>query len=150
MAKAHAKAAQAFDQVAEFLEHFEDLDDPRRRGKVHYPLDGILLLVLLGLVASCESWIEIAKFGDKKLPPLRRFRAFKDGTPSQVQLGDIFRVVDAERFQHCFIAWVGTLTGLGADIVAIDGKTLRRSYQAGARPARQHSKLHPYLGWQAA
>lgn len=138
MAKDHATAARAFDQVVEFLEHFEDLDDPRQRGKVLYPLDEILLLVLLGVMASCESWVEIAKFGDKKLPLLRRFRAFKDGTPSHDQLGDIFRVLDAEQFQHCFIAWVGALTGLGADIIAIDGKTLRRSYQEGGAKAPIH------------
>jgi predicted transposase YbfD/YdcC len=138
MAKGHATAARAFDQVVEFLEHFEELDDPRQRGKVLYPLDEILLLVLLGVLASCESWVEIARFGDKKLDVLRRFRAFHDGTPSHDQLGDIFRVLDAEQFQLCFIAWVGALTGLGADIIAIDGKTLRRSYQEGGSKAPIH------------
>jgi predicted transposase YbfD/YdcC len=105
---------------------------------VLYPLDEILLLVLLGVLASCESWVEIAKFGDKKLPLLRRFRPFKDGTPSHDQLGDIFRVLDADQFQLCFIAWVGALTGLSADIIAIDGKTLRRSYQEGGGKAPIH------------
>ncbi len=138
MAKGHATAARAFDQVVEFLEHFEGLDDPRQRGKVLYPLDEILLLVLLGVLGSCESWVEIAKFGDKKLDLLRRFRPFADGTPSHDQLGDIFRVLDAEQFQHCFIAWVGALTGLDADIIAIDGKTLRRSYQEGGAKAPIH------------
>jgi predicted transposase YbfD/YdcC len=138
MAKGHATAARAFDQVVEFLEHFEELDDPRQRGKVLYPLDEILLLVLLGVLASCESWVEIARFGDKKLDVLRRFRAFQDGTPSHDQLGDIFRVLDAEQFQLCFIAWAGALTGLGADIIAIDGKTLRRSYQEGGSKAPIH------------
>lgn len=138
MAKGDATAARAFDQVVEFLEHFEELDDPRQRGKVLYPLDEVLLLVLLGVLASCESWVEIARFGDKKLDVLRRFRAFQDGTPSHDQLGDIFRVLDAEQFQLCFIAWAGALTGLGADIIAIDGKTLRRSYQEGGSKAPIH------------
>ncbi|MBU1210090.1 MAG: ISAs1 family transposase [Alphaproteobacteria bacterium] len=134
MTKGYATAAEAFDQVVEFLEYFEDLEDPRQRGKVLYPLDEILLLVLLGVLAGCESWVEMAKFGDKKLAVLRRFRPFKDGTPSHDQLGDIFRVLDAEQFQLCFIDWVAALTGLGTDIVAIDGKTLRRSYQEGGVP----------------
>ena len=147
MAKKQATAAQAFDQIVEFLEHFEALEDPRQRAKVLYPLDEILLLVLLGVLAGCESWVEIAKFGDKKLDVLRRFRAFKDGTPSHDQLGDIFAVLDAEQFQRCFIAWVGALTGLSADptgglpsgrIIAIDGKTLRRSYQEGGAKAPIH------------
>ena len=92
------KAAEAFDTVVDFLESFEQLDDPRQRSKVLYPLDEVLLLVLLGVIAGCESWVEIAKYGEKKLTLLRRFRPFKDETPSHDQLGDIFAVLDAEQF----------------------------------------------------
>ena len=142
MAK-RATAAEAFDRVVDFLESFEALDDPRQRAKVLYPLDEILLLVLLGVVAGCECWVEIARFGEKKLDLLRRFRPFTDGTPSHDQLGDIFASLDAEQFQGCFIAWVAGLTGLSADIIAIDGKTLRRSYQeAGAK-----APIHMISAW---
>ncbi len=72
--------------------------------KVLYPLDEVLLLSLLGVLAGCESWVEIAKFGEKKLELLRRFRPFRVGTPSHDQLGDIFAALDAEQFQHGFIA----------------------------------------------
>jgi predicted transposase YbfD/YdcC len=138
MAREHATADEAFDQVVDFLEHFRALEDPRQPAKVLYPLDEVLLLCLLGVLAGCESWVEIARFGEKKLDFLRRFRPFRDGTPSHDQLGDIFAVLDAEQFQHCFIAWVASFTGLGADIVAIDGKTLRRSYQEGGARAPIH------------
>ena len=140
-----ATAAQAFDQVVEFLESFEALEDHRQRAKVLYPLDEILLLVLLGVLAGCESWVEIAKFGEKKLDLLRRFRPYLDGTPSHDQLGDIFAVLDAAQFQSCFIGWVGKLTGLCADIIAIDGKTLRRSYQEGGAKA----PIHMISAWSA-
>lgn len=133
-----AKAAEGFDTVVDFLESFEELADPRQRGKVLYPLDEVLLLTLLGVLAGCESWVEIAKFGEKKLDLLRRFRPFRDGTPSHDQLGDIFAILDAEQFQGCFIAWVAGLTRLSADIIAIDGKTLRRSYQEGGAKAPIH------------
>src|SRR3984893_12546863 len=133
-----AAAAQGFDQVVEFLESFEALEEHRQRAKVLYPLDEVLLLVLLGVLAGCESWVEIAKFGEKKLDLLRRFRPFEDGTPSHDQLGDIFAALDAEMFQRCFISWVASLTTLGADIIAIDGKTLRRSYQDGGAKAPIH------------
>ena len=136
--RAATKAAEAFDEVVDFLQSFERLDDPRQRGKVLYPLDEVLLLVLLGVLAGCECWVEIAKFGDKKLDLLRRFRPFKDGTPSHDQLGDIFAVLNAEQFQGCFIAWVAGLTGLPAGVIAIDGKTLRRSYQEGGAKAPIH------------
>ena len=106
-ARTTATAAEAFDRIVDFLESFEELDDPRQRAKVLYPLDEVLLLVLLGVLAGGESWVEIAKLGERKLDLLRRFRPFKDGTPSHDQLGAIFAVLDAEQFQRCFIAWVG-------------------------------------------
>ncbi len=133
-----AAAHDELDEVVGFLEHFDSLADPRQRAKVLYPLDEVLLLCLLGVLAGCESWVEIARFGEKKLAFLRRFRPFKDGTPSHDQLGDIFAALDAEQFQDCFIAWVKSLTGLDADIIAIDGKTLRRSYQKGGAKAPIH------------
>ena len=139
------KTAEAFDTIVDFLESFEDLDDPRQRGKVLYPLDEVLLLALLGVIAGCESWVEIARYGEKKLGLLRRFRPFKDETPSHDQLGDIFAVLDAEQFQKCFVAWVASLTGLGPEIIAIDGKTLRRSYQEGGAKA----PIHMVSAWSA-
>src|SRR6266545_4251095 len=145
MACGLARAEEAFDEVVDFLEHFAALEDPRQRAKVLYPLEEVLLLCLLGVLAGCESWVEIARFGEKKLALLRRFRAFQDGTPSHDQLGDIFRVLDAEQFQLCFIAWVSSLTGFGADIIAIDGKTLRRSYQEGGAKA----PIHMISAWSA-
>ena len=57
---------------------------------MEYPLDEILLLVLCAVLAGANCWVEIAKFGDKKLDFLRRFRPFKNGTPSHDQLGDVF------------------------------------------------------------
>ena len=138
MAKAQRQAEQAFDQVVEWLEHFEDLVDPRQSGKVWYPLDEVLLLCLLAVLAGAEGWVEVEEFGQSKLAFLRRFRAFEKGTPTHGQLGEIFAALDAEAFQQCFINWVASLTKLGPDIVAIDGKTLRRSYQAGGGKAPIH------------
>jgi len=138
MADRFGTADEAFDQVVDFLEHFSELDDPRQHAKVLYPLDEILLLCLLGVLAGCESWVELAKYGEKKLGFLRRFRRFTEGTPSHDQLGDIFAVLDAEQFLRCFITWAAELTGLDADIIAIDGKTLRRSYQEGGAKVPIH------------
>jgi predicted transposase YbfD/YdcC len=69
---------------------------------------------------------------------LRRFRPFGDGTPSHDQLGDIFATLDAEAFQRCFAAWVAALTGAPAEVIAIDGKTVRRSYQKAGGKAPIH------------
>src|SRR5271165_1074938 len=117
----------AFDKTVVFLSYFNDLQDPRQPGKVTYPLDEILLLCLLAVLAGAEAFTEIALFGVKKLEFLRRFRPFKDGTPAHDHLGDILAVLDAEQFQRCFVAWVAAQTGVPAGVIAIDGKTVRRS-----------------------
>lgn len=125
-----------------FLEHFRDLPDPRQAGKVVYPLDEVLLLCLLAVLAvlavlaGAETFTDIARFGTKKLDFLRRFRPFRDRTPAHDHLGDIFATLDAEKFQQCFVAWVAAQTGAPADVIAIDGKTVRRSFQKkGAKDA---------------
>ncbi len=110
-----------------FLESFRDVPDPRQAGKVVYPLDEILLLCLLAVLAGAETFTDIARFGAKTLELLRRFRPFRDGPPAHDHLGDILAMLDAEQFQRCFVAWVSARTGAPADVIAIDGKTVRRS-----------------------
>lgn len=122
----------ALGEAIVFLRYFKDLPDPRQRGKVMYPLEEVLLLCLLGVLAGAETIVDIARFGDKKLELLRRFRPFAEGTPSHDHLGDILATLEAEPFQRCFVAWVASLTGAAAAVIAIDGKTLRRSKGAKA------------------
>jgi hypothetical protein len=125
----------AFDEAVVFLSHFKDLKDPRQQGKVTYPLDEILLLCLFAVLAGAETVVDIALFGCKKRELLRRLRPFKDGTPAHDHLGDILAVLDAEQFQSCFVAWVAALTGAPEGVIAIDGKTSRRSgRKAGGNP----------------
>jgi predicted transposase YbfD/YdcC len=117
----------AFAETVVFLDHFKDLPDPRQAGKVRYPLPEILLLCLLAVLAGAETFVDIARFGEKKLDLLRRFRPFRHGTPAHDHLGDILSVLDAAQFQRCFVDWVAAITGTPREVIAIDGKTLRRS-----------------------
>ncbi len=112
----------------DFLEHFSRLEDPRQRAKLVYPLDEVLLLTLCAVLSGAENWVAIATFGRKKLAFLRRFLPFSGGTPSHDQLGIIFAALDGEQFQACFVDWTAKLRTVLEGVVAIDGKTLRRSF----------------------
>ena len=103
-----------------------------------YPLDEVLLLALLATLAGAETVTDIARFGEKKLALLRRFRPFTDGTPPHDRIGDIYATLDAEQFQRCFVAWVASVTGIPAGVIAIDGKTVRRSGRRKDKTAPIH------------
>jgi predicted transposase YbfD/YdcC len=128
-------AGAAVFEATVFLRYFKDMPDPRQQGKVLYRLDEVLLLALLATLAGAEGFTDIARFGHKKLDLLRRFLPFADGTPSHDHLGDIFASLDAEAFRGCFVAWVGALTQAPLEVIAIDGKTSRRSRRKGGKDA---------------
>ena len=88
-----------------FLTHFQSIEDPRQQGKVLYPLEEILLLVLCGVISGADGWTSIALYGQKKLELLRRFLPYENGTPSHDQLGILFSRLNMEEFQSCFISW---------------------------------------------
>ena len=127
-----------FAEIAEttsFLHYFSELPDHRQPGKVNYPLPEVLLLILLAVLAGAEAFTDISRFGERKIELLRRFRPYVNGTPSHDHLGDIFATLDARAFQLCFVAWVAALTNTSAEVIAVDGKTSRRSYQKASKEA---------------
>lgn len=137
--------SDAVTQHVEFLEHFKDMDDPRQAVKILYPLDEVLLLCLCGVLCGADGWVAISIFGKKKLDFLRRFRPFKNGTPSDDELRYIFGRLDEEQFQHCFINWVSSFQKAVKGVIAIDGKALRRSFdKAGAKGA-----IHMVSAWSS-
>src|ERR1700758_3259958 len=121
--------AGALQETTVFLSYFKDLPDYRQKGKVAYPLDEVLLVMLAAALAGAETVADIARFGRAKLAFLQRFRRFDNGTPSHDQLGIILAKLDPVAFQRCFVAWTAALTKTSAEVIAIDGKTVRRSYQ---------------------
>ena len=133
------------DHSIDFIAHFSNLRDPRQEVKLVYPLPEILLLTLCAVLSGADSWVAISAYGSKKLTLLRRFLPFSDGTPSHDQLGNIFSALDAQAFQACFIDWAASLNSALTGVVAIDGKTSRRSLdKAGGKGA-----IHMISAWSS-
>ena len=116
------------------LDHFAALEDPRQSWKTLYPLDEILLIVLAGVMAGADDFVEISLWGRRKLDWLRRFRPFEHGVPSHDTLNDVMNALPNDLFAECFTNWVVGLREDDADILAIDGKTSRRAHGADGRP----------------
>ena len=91
-----------------FLSFFKDLSDPRQRGKIVYPLAEVLLLILMAVMAECDTIVDIADFGQDKIDLLRKLRPFEHGTPSHDQLCNILAWLDPVVFQRCFVNWVAS------------------------------------------
>lgn len=126
---------RAISEGIVFLSYFSELPDRRQALKVRYPLEEVLLLCLVGMICDCNCVSEIARFGEKRLEFLRRFSRFVYGTPCEDQLGVILASLDVAAFQSCFARWVAQVSGKPAEVIAIDGKTSRRSGTKGNKDA---------------
>jgi predicted transposase YbfD/YdcC len=127
------------------IEHFSALKDPRQAWKVIYPLPEIMLLALCATLAGAEDFVEARLWGVKNLAFLRRFLPFKDGLPSHDTLNDVINALDPALFKTCFVTWVEGLREAEPDMVAIDGKTSRRTHNR----AKGREPLHLVSAWAA-
>lgn len=125
------------------LDHFAALDDPRQQAKVLYPLPEIVLLLLCATLAGADDFVEIALWGRQSLAFLRRFCPYAHGIPSHDTLGEVIRALDPGLFKACFTAWVEELRDSEPDLIAIDGKTSRRTH---AR-SQGREPLHLVSAW---
>src|SRR3954454_11524860 len=132
---------------ASILHHFRDLPDPRRetRNKKHRLID-ILVIALCGTIAGCHSAVEIAAYGRAKREWLTTFLQLPNGIPSHDPFSRVLQLLDARKFHDCFVAWVQALHELTrGQVVPIDGKTLRRSFDS----ASDRPPLHLVSAWAA-
>ena len=120
------------------LDHFAALQDPRQAWKVLYPLPEILLLLLAATLAGADDFVEARLWGRQNLAFLRRFLPYQHGVPSHDTLGDVVNALDPGLFKTCFVSWVAQLRETEPDIVAIDGKTSRRSHARSKGRAPLH------------
>ena len=125
--------------VASLRDHFAPLKDPRVERTKHHHLLDILVIAVCAVICGADSWVEIEEFGNAKLPWFRTFLDLPHGIPSHDTFGRVFALLDPEQFQQCFLAWVQAAVAItDAEIVALDGKTLRRSHDRGKGKAAIH------------
>ena len=110
---------------------FGDLKDPRSRSPEH-ALSELLVVAIAAILSGADSWVGIATWGEAKIEWLRQYLRLANGVPSHDTFGRVFAMLDAKHFEACFVRWVGGLCqGLEGKVVAIDGKTVRRSHRLG-------------------
>lgn len=121
-----------------FLYHFDKLEDPRIDRKKLYPLSEILLVVLCASICGAQSWRDFVTFGEEKLDYLRRFLPFSNGIPSKNTFARVFSSVEPLAFKECFLCWVQSFQLALKEVIAIDGKSLRKSFDK----ANEQSAIH--------
>ena len=127
-------------------DHFSDLNDPRRR-KVVYPLINIVTIAVCAVVAGADDVVSIAAWGREKRDWLATILDLSSGIPSHDRFNAIFAALDPAEFERCLLSWITTLHEItSGQVVAIDGKTLRGSFDK----ASGKSAIHMVSAWATA
>ncbi len=128
--------------MEEFVACFAEVVDPRQDNARH-DLHELLLIALCTLLAGGEDCSDMALFGETKAPYLRQFLRLRHGTPSHDTFSRVFRLLDPKAFETCFTRFMQRFAENLQDVVAVDGKTLRRSFDR----ATGKSPLHMVHAW---
>ena len=131
-------------RVPDLIAVFEDLPDPRIDRTKHHRLIDIVTIALCAVLSGADSFVEIATYGQAKEAWLRTFLALPHGIPSHDTFGRVFAALDPAAVEHRFLQWVHTTLRPDADqVIAVDGKTLRRSHDRG----QGREALHLISAW---
>src|SRR5262245_1935452 len=120
------------------LDHFSVIEDWRETWRVAHPLPEVLLLVVCGTIADCDDYEGIADWGETHLAFLRRFLPYHHGVPGVRWLTMLMNRIDPALFSAAFTAWVWESWPDRGDLIAIDGKTSRRSHDRSSGQAALH------------
>lgn len=131
------------DRLRLLLDHFGAVGDPREAAKVRYPLREVLFLVTCATIAGCDDYDEIADWGELHLDFLREQSEYYFGVPKEDWLRVVLNRIDPALFEACFLSWATSLRADAADLIALDGKTLRRSGDSGSG----QKPLHLVSAW---
>lgn len=119
--------------------HFERIEDHRQATKVTYPLFDVLFLTVVAVIGGSEGWEDIEDFGHCHLELLKKYGDFSEGIPVHDTIARIISKVNPEALQQAFISWMQATEQLTqGQVIAIDGKTLRGSYNREDRQSAIH------------
>lgn len=114
---------------------FVSITDPRQPGKVEHDLVELLVVAVSAVLVGADTFVEIELWAKEKLDWLRQYLRLENGIPSHDTFGRLFGLIDPAEFEAAFRRWVSSVVPtLGAEVVAIDGKTSRRSGKVDATP----------------
>jgi predicted transposase YbfD/YdcC/predicted DNA-binding protein (UPF0251 family) len=131
---------------ARIQDHFAPLTDPRRR-KVVYPLINVVTIAICAVICGADDFVAIADYGRKKRKWLSQFLDLSSGIPSHDRFNAIFGAIKPSEFEACLLSWITDMHEITAgQVVAIDGKTLRRSFDT----ATSKSAIHMVSAWATA
>ena len=131
---------------ARIQDHFASLTDPRRR-KVTYPLINIVTIALCAVIAGADDFVTIAAWARQKRSWLSTILDMSSGIPSHDRFNAIFKAIKPGEFERCLLSWITSLHEVTAgQLVAIDGKTLRQSFDK----ADAKSAIHMVSAWATA
>lgn len=132
--------------AARIQDHFADLKDPRRREVVH-PLINIVTIAICAVISGADDFVSIAHYGRKKKEWLSQFLDLSAGVPSHDCFNRVLAALQPAEFEKCLLSWITALQEVtDGQIVAIDGKTLRRSFDK----ASGKSAIHMVSAWATA
>lgn len=129
-----------------FFRHFKEVEDPRRdHPTTHHQLFDIIAITILATICGASNWVEIESWGKAKHSWLKSFLELPEGIPSHDTFGRVFALLDPEQLSSAFISWIGSLVERVEGLVALDGKTVRRSVDS----ANGRGPIHIVSAWAA-
>ena len=125
--------------TASILQHFASLTDPRINRQKKHQLQDIFFITLCAVICGADNWVEIEEYGGAKEAWFTEQLGLVNGIPSHDTFGAVFAAIDQTQFSECFSRWVADLAALTeGEIIAIDGKCLRRSVDNASKKAAIH------------
>lgn len=133
--------------VAGIADHFGSVTDPRKHHSPPHNLLEMITIAICAVICGANDWVAIETFGKSKEEWLRTFLRLPNGIPSHVTFGRVFAQIEPEEFQKSFVSWIRAVSQvIEGEVIALDGKTLRRSHNRGIGKGA----IHMVSAWASA